>query len=58
MNQQKFTSTRIAQEMKKKFGDKVQTISVKMKYKREIGRFIKKMDTAQQRTAKSTLRFQ
>lgn len=58
VSQEKFSSPKIAEEIKKKFGDDVKTVSVKMKYTREIGRFIKKIDKAHQRTAQSTLHFQ
>jgi len=57
MSPEKFTSPKIAQEIKREFGDEVKTISVKMKYTREIERFINKIDKAHQRTDQSTLRF-
>ena len=55
--QAKFTSPRIAKEIKKKFAEQTEIISIDMKYKRNIGRFIRKIERAHKRAAKSTLSF-
>jgi hypothetical protein len=57
MSQEKFSSPKIAEEIKKKFGDDVKSFSGKVQYARDFNRFIKKMDTAHKKTEKSTLRF-
>ena len=53
----KFTSPKIAEEIRKKFANRTEVISVTMKYKRNIGRFIRKIERAHKRAEKSTLSF-
>jgi len=55
--QAKFTSPKIAEEIKKKFAQQTEIISINMKYKRNIGRFIRKIERAHKKAAKSTLSF-
>ena len=57
MEQTKFSSPKIAKEIQKKFGNDVQSFSGKVQYARDFERFIKKMDNAHKKTAKSTLHF-
>ena len=55
--QTKFTSPKIAEEIRKKFANKTEIISINMKYKRNIGRFIRKIERAHKKADKSTLSF-
>lgn len=55
--QAKFTSQKIAEEIKKKFAQQAEIISINIKYKRNIGRFIRKIERAHKKAAKSTLSF-
>jgi hypothetical protein len=48
-----YSSPRIARELGKQFADQATTVRVEMKYTREIGRFIQKVVSAHQRTARS-----
>ena len=57
MTQEKFSSPKIAEEIKKRFGDDVKSFSGKVRYARDFNRFIQKMDTAHKKTDKSTLYF-
>jgi hypothetical protein len=52
-----FTSPEIAKEAIKAFATETHTTKVQMKYTREIKSFIRKMETAHKRTAKSKLVF-
>lgn len=52
-----YSSPKIARELRKQFGTSGEPIKVKMKYTREIGRFIKKVESAQRAAAKSKLVF-
>ncbi|GMT40102.1 MAG: hypothetical protein IEMM0001_0837 [bacterium] len=56
-NQSKFTSPKIAEEMKKKFGDQAETVTVTMKYRRQVGAFVKKIEKAHKKAGKSKLSF-
>ena len=56
-DQAKFTSPKIADEIRKKFAKQTEIISINMKYKRHIGRFIRKIERAHKRAEKSTLSF-
>ncbi len=51
------SSPKIARELTRKFGASRAPIKVDMKYTREIGRFIKKVESAQSAAANSTLVF-
>lgn len=55
--QSKFTSPKIADEMKKKFGDKAETVTVTMKYRKEVGAFVRKIEKAHKKAGKSKLFF-
>ena len=55
--ERKFTSPKIAEEIRKRFANRTEVISVPMKYKRNIGRFIRKIERAHKRAEKSTLLF-
>ncbi len=55
--QTKFTSPKIAEEIRKRFANETEIISVPMKYKRNIGRFIRKIERAHKKAEKSTLSF-
>ena len=58
MTEQKmFTSTRIAQEAKRVFGDQVSPVNVKMKYRKEVDEFLKKIEKAHVRAEHSSLTF-
>jgi len=52
-----YSSPKIARELKKQFGDKVRPIKVEMKYTKEIGQFIAKVESAQRKTEGSKLCF-
>ncbi len=55
--QTKFSSPKIAKEIKKKFAEHTEIIPVNMKYKRNIGRFIRKLERAHKKAEKSSLSF-
>jgi len=55
--QARFTSPKIAEEIKRKFSNQTEIISVNMKYKRNIGRFVRKIERAHNKAKKSTLSF-
>ena len=52
-----FTSVRIAKEMKKKFGNRTESIAISMKYQKQIGSFIRKIEKAHKEAGKSDLLF-
>jgi len=52
-----YSSLKIARELTKQFGMLGKPIKVEMKFTREIGQFIKKVESAQQAAAKSKLVF-
>ena len=52
-----YSSPKIARELTKQFGTSGKPIKVEMKFTREIGQFIKKVESAQQAAAKSKLVF-
>jgi hypothetical protein len=52
-----YSSPKIAQAFRRHFGNKVQTIQVEMKYIREVGSFIRKVEAAHRVTANSKLVF-
>lgn len=52
-----YSSPKIARELTKQFGTSREPIKVEMKYTREIGLFIKKVESAQRAAANSKLVF-
>ncbi len=56
-NQSKFTSPKIAEEMKKKFGNEAETVTVTMKYRKQVGAFVRKIEKAHKKAGKSKLIF-
>ncbi len=52
-----YSSPKIARELKKQFGNEARTIKVDMKYAKEIGGFIAKVESAQRKTVGSKLSF-
>lgn len=56
-NQSKFTSPKIAKEIKKKFGSEAETVTVKMKYRKQVGAFVRKIEKAHEKAEKSKLIF-
>lgn len=52
-----YSSPKIARELSRKFGNHVKTVKVEMKFTREIGRFVQRVEAAHQRTASSKLVF-
>jgi len=56
-SQAKFSSPNIAKEMKKKFGNKTETVTVTMKYQKQVGAFVKKIEKAHKNAGKSKLIF-
>ncbi len=52
-----YSSPKIARELGKRFGDQSKTVKVKMKFTKEIGRFVQNVNAAHRRTAKSKLVF-
>jgi len=52
-----YSSPKIARELKRQFGNEARTIKVDMKYTKEIGGFIAKVESAQRKTAGSKLIF-
>ncbi len=52
-----YSSPKIARELTKRFGTSRDPIKVEMKYTREIGQFIKKVESAQRAAANSRLVF-
>jgi len=54
---QAFTSPEIAKEMVKLFGAEAKTVTVEIKYRREVGEFVRKIEKAHRDAEKSTLVF-
>ena len=52
-----YSSPKIARELTKQFGAAREPIKVEMKYTREVGQFIKKVESAQKAAANSKLVF-
>lgn len=52
-----YSSPKIAKELGSQFGKAAQTVKVDMKYTKEIGHFINKVEAAQRRTEGSQLKF-
>ena len=52
-----YSSPKLARELTKQFGTSGKSIKVKMKFTREIGQFIKKVESAQQAATNSKLVF-
>lgn len=52
-----YASPLIANELRKHFGDKVQSMQVKMKYTQQLGNFIRRVNAAHKATDKSQLVF-
>lgn len=57
MSDTAYTSPKIAEALRKRFGDKVKPIKVEMKYTQEVASFIRRVDAAHKATAKSVLVF-
>jgi len=55
--ERRFGSPEIAREMAKMFGDEAKTVTVEMKYRREVGRFVRKIEKAHKQAEKSKLVF-
>lgn len=53
----KFTSPKIASEMEKAFGSDARKVNVDIKFKREVGNFILKVDRAHNNARKSKQTF-
>jgi len=53
----KITGTKIAKEIKKKFGSEAETVTVKMKYRKQVGDFVREIEKAHEKTEKSKLIF-
>jgi len=56
-NQSRFTSPKIAEEIKKKFGNQAETVTVTMKYRKQVGAFVRKIEKAHKKAGKSKLVF-
>ena len=54
---EKTASMRIAEAFKKRFGDQVKQIKVKMLYTKEVSAFIRQAEAAHEATKNSKLRF-
>jgi len=52
-----FPSQEIAKEMVKLFGAEAKTVTVEIKYRREVGEFVRKIEKAHRDAEKSTLVF-
>jgi len=52
-----YSSPKIAKELIRQFGTAGKPFKVDMKYTKEVGQFINKIESAQQSAAKSTLVF-
>jgi hypothetical protein len=52
-----YSSPKIAKELERQFGDVAKTVKVDMKYTKEIGSFINKVESAQRKTVGSQLAF-
>lgn len=52
-----YSSPKIAKELSKQFGNAAQTVKVDMKYTKEVGHFINKVESAQRKTVGSKLSF-
>jgi len=52
-----FTSPQIAREAAKVFKTEAQTTTVQIRYKREVGNFVRKIEIAHKQAAKSKLVF-
>jgi hypothetical protein len=52
-----YSNSKIAQAFIRQFGKDVKTVRVEMKYKSEIGSFIKKVENAQRLTVNSQTTF-
>ena len=53
----KYTSPKIASEMEKLFGNSAKDVNVAMKFRREVGQFILKVDRAHDQAKKSKQTF-
>jgi len=52
-----YASPRIANELRKRFGSKVQPMQVEMKYTQQLGNFIRRVNAAHKAPDKSQLVF-
>ncbi|GEM_PF-1444835 len=52
-----YSSPKIAKEMSRQFGSSAQTVKVEMKYTKEVGHFIHRVESAQRDTVGSKLVF-
>lgn len=53
----KFASQELAKEVARVFGSEGKTFTVKLKHKREVGNFVRKIEKAHKNAAKSNLVF-
>jgi len=56
-NQSEITSLEIAEEIKKKFGNEAETVTVTMKYRRQVRAFFRKIEKSHKKAGKSKLIF-
>ena len=56
-SQNRFSSPNIAKEMKRKFGNQTETVTVTMKYQKQVGAFVRKIEKAHKNAGKSKLIF-
>ncbi len=52
-----YSSPKIAKAFSKQFGENLTKVRVEMKYEKEVGKFIKKVENAQKLTVKSQTTF-
>ncbi len=52
-----YASPKIASVLVKQFGARASTVTVRMRGSKDVSRFIRKIEDAQKKAAKSTLRF-
>ncbi|MEI8246999.1 MAG: hypothetical protein WCI51_14295 [Lentisphaerota bacterium] len=52
-----YSSQKLTRELSKQFGDQVRPVKIEMKYTKEVGAFIRKMEEAHRATANSKLVF-
>lgn len=57
MTETGYSSPKIAEAFRKRFGDRVKSIKVEMKYTREVSTFIRQAEAAHRATANSRLVF-
>ena len=52
-----YSSQKLTRELSKQFGDQVRPVKIEMKYTKEVGAFIRKVEEAHRATANSKLVF-